>query len=414
MKSNQVLFVHTNYPAQFRYLVKSYLANGWDVWFASHTKKYPTLKELNHIPLDKGPAKGSKLDQHQRLSLLTFRQLLQYKRNNDLSPCRIYVHTGWGLGQFLRDLFPTATIIAYSEWWFNLYSSDFLFDCTNKHVNHTLNTRLSMVLRNQGFSIELQQADCIVSPTEWQKSQLPTIFKEKCRVIFDGIDTNTFSPGEISINDNKQFSKLDFNRPILTYATRGLEPYRGFPEFAKAVEKVLLERPDWQVVIAGDDSINYHKSELAPKEGYGAASCQRFKELGVSDRVHFVGSLPILVYRDLLRISSLHCYFTRPYVLSWSLLESAMVGCRLLVSATEPLAEFLNDDQSTTFVDYTSPTLATEMLIAMDAYTNKTMKTNEEIRNSRSHLQNEINYKSCVTKHFQFAKQIESAKNKKS
>tara|TARA_X000000950_G_C13878426_1_gene645816 strand:+ start:75 stop:350 length:276 start_codon:yes stop_codon:yes gene_type:complete len=91
-----------------------------------------------------------------------------------------------------------------------------------------------------------------------------------------------------------------------------------------------------------------------------------------------------------------------------------MVGCRLLVSATEPLAEFLNDDQSTTFVDYTSPTLATEMLIAMDAYTNKTMKTNEEIRNSRSHLQNEINYKSCVTKHFQFAKQIESAKNKKS
>ncbi len=412
MKSNQVLFVHTNYPAQFRYLVKSYLAKDWDVWFASHTKKYPILPELNHIPLDKGSAKGSKLDQHQRLALITFRQLLKYKRDNKLSPRRIYVHTGWGLGQFLRDLFPKATIIAYSEWWFNLYSADFLFDSTNRDVSHTLNTRLAMVLRNQGFSIELQQADCIISPTEWQKSQLPEIFRNKCSVIFDGIDINTFSPGKAVIQDNEKFSKLDFNKPILTYATRGLEPYRGFPEFAKAIEKVLTERPDWQVVIAGDDSINYHKGKFAPKEGYGAAAYQRFKDLGIGDRVFFVGSLPILIYRDLLRISSLHCYFTRPYVLSWSLLESAMVGCRLLVSSTEPLVEFLAKDQSTIFVDHTNSNLSSEILTAMDAYTKNTMKSNEEIRKSRYRLQKQLNYKSCVAKHLHLAKHIENTKDK--
>lgn len=386
------------------------MATGWDVWFASHTKKYPTLPGLNHIPLDKGSTKGSKLDQHQRLALLTFRQLLHYKRNNKLSPRRIYVHTGWGLGQFLRDLFPAATIIAYSEWWFNLYSADFLFDSTNRHVNHTLNTRLSMVLRNQGFSVELQQADCIVSPTEWQKNQLPEHFKRKCSVIFDGIDTKMFSPHDVEFKENNELAKLNPHKPILTYATRGLEPYRGFPEFAKAVERVLSERSDWQVVIAGDDSINYHRSNLAPKEGYGAAAYKRFQSLGIENRVFFVGSLPLLAYRDLLRISSLHCYFTRPYVLSWSLLESTMVGCRLFVSSTEPVLEFLAKDKGTIFTDHTSENLSNDLLTAMDKYTNNELASNEKNRKNRSQLHKILNFNQCIAKHLSLAKEIEANK----
>ena len=410
MESNQVLFVHTNYPAQFRYLVKSYVSQGWDVWFASHTKKYPLLPELSHIQLEKSSAKGSKLDQHQKMALITFRQLLKYKRHHGLSPQRVYVHTGWGLGQFLRDLFPKATIIAYSEWWFNLYSSDFLFDSSNQDVIHTLNTRLSMVLRNQGFSTELQQADAIVAPTEWQRNQLPEYFKKKCSVIFDGIDSKMFSPHDEKFKQNNQLAKLNPHKPILTYATRGLEPYRGFPEFAKAVERVLSERPDWQVVIAGDDSINYHKSNLAPKEGYGAAAYKRFESLGLEDRVFFVGSLPLLAYRDLLRISSLHCYFTRPYVLSWSLLESAMVGCRLFVSSTEPVLEFLAKDKGSIFTDHTSANLSNDLLAAMDKYTNNELASNERNRRNRSQLHKILDFNQCIAKHLSLAKQIEAKK----
>ena len=93
----EVLFLHTNYPAQFRFLVKSYLARGWKVWFASHTQKNIPLPEVKYIKLEKAPLKGSKLEQNQQSSLIVFKQLLSLKRNSALNPKRIYVHAGWGL-----------------------------------------------------------------------------------------------------------------------------------------------------------------------------------------------------------------------------------------------------------------------------------------------------------------------------
>ena len=47
-------------------------------------------------------------------------------------------------------------------------------------------------------------------------------------------------------------------------------------------------------------------------------------------------------YRALLWRSNLHCYFTRPYVTSWSFFEAASCGARLLASkgeATKDIAE---------------------------------------------------------------------------
>ena len=172
----QVLFVHTNYPAQFRFLVKAFIALGWEVWFASHTYKHPPLPEVKCIQLDMSIKKGSKLDQYQRTSLLAFQDLLSAKRSKNLRPTYTYVHTGWGLGQFIKDLFPQTTMIAYSEWWFNLNAADFNFDINNSEVNHTQQSKLQMILRNQSFALELQQADFIISPTEWQKCQLPKLF----------------------------------------------------------------------------------------------------------------------------------------------------------------------------------------------------------------------------------------------
>ena len=124
------------------------------------------LKKINlssiGIQLDSPARKGSKLDHQHKISISCFYNLLSAKRKG-LYPRRIYVHTGWGLGQFLKDLFPKAKIIAYHEWWFNLNSQDYRFDSENVYVNHTLDNRLGSVLRNQSFSLELQQADAIVS-----------------------------------------------------------------------------------------------------------------------------------------------------------------------------------------------------------------------------------------------------------
>ena len=50
---------------------------------------------------------------------------------------------------------------------------------------------------------------------------------------------------------------LTAKHEVLTYVSRGLEPYRGFPEFMQAVEKLLKKRPNLQVVIAGENRVCY-------------------------------------------------------------------------------------------------------------------------------------------------------------
>ena len=78
-----------------------------------------------------------------------------------------------------------------------------------------------------------------ICPTNWQKAQFPKEFHNKIQVIHDGIDTSYFAP-----DDNVEFKipntdiKLNKNDNVITYATRGMEEYRGFPEFMKAVEKL--------------------------------------------------------------------------------------------------------------------------------------------------------------------------------
>lgn len=129
-----------------------------------------------------------------------------------------------------------------------------------------------------------------------------------------------------------------------------MEPLRGFPEFLRAVP-ILLERfDDLEVVIAGADRRAY--SYDAPSHG-GSWKEHLLGELGNfrgRNRLHFTGLLNYWDYRNLLWRTSLHCYFTRPYVTSWSLFEAAACGARLAVNKS-PATEGIAEEESVLWVD---------------------------------------------------------------
>ena len=406
-----VLFVHTNYPAQFRFLVKDYVARGWIVAFASHTCKNTPLAKVRHIPLKRGKTKipESKLEKNEAASLQAFSELLKAKRDG-LYPDLIYCHSGWGLGQFLKDLFPRAKLIAYSEWWFNFNGEDFSFDPGNPQVAHDLSSRLRMMLRNQGFALELLRADAIVAPTQWQRQQLVGPFRKRCQVIFDGIDPSMFAPGRPSRLPSTALAHLADNTPLLTYATRGLEPYRGFPEFAAAALQLLKEKADWHVAIAGKDTPAYYNATRGMR--YGEAAMRAFEDAGVASRVHMLGRLPLTTYRDLLLRSDLHCYFTRPYVLSWSVLEAALCGCQLLSSDVAPVREFLANDQGTTLVDHTSRVLADQLIACTNSINQATLTAEGRLQAARERLldrnvlMHTVSRSVCMERHSKLAQSV--------
>ena len=195
--------------------------------------------------------------------------------------------------------------------------------------------------------------------------------------------------------------------PLLTYATRGLEPYRGFPEFVQASCELLKKNKYWHIAIAGDDSINYYKSPKAPKNGYGHEAYQLYKSHDLLSRVHFLGSLPLLAYRDLLRRSNLHCYFTRPYVLSWSFIESMFTGCKLFASNTPPVMEFAEKDSNTCLVDYVQSDLGNSLIghISQLEVTDASL-SNNTLSDYRKDLIDKLSANTCVQRHFELAESV--------
>ena len=77
---------------------------------------------------------------------------------------------------------------------------------------------------------------------------------------------------------------------LITYATRGMEPYRGFPQFMEAVALIQQRRPKCHVVVAGDDRVAYGKT-LPDGKTYKQLMLEKLP-LDLS-RLHFTGSLAL-------------------------------------------------------------------------------------------------------------------------
>jgi glycosyltransferase involved in cell wall biosynthesis len=72
-------------------------------------------------------------------------------------------------------------------------------------------------------------------------------------------------------------------------------------------------------------------------------------------RIHFVGPLAYGEYLQVIQASDVHIYLTRPFVLSWSMIESMSTGCLVLGSDTAPVREVIQDGVNGLLVDFFSP-----------------------------------------------------------
>ena len=122
----------------------------------------------------------------------------------------------------------------------------------------------------------------------------------------------------------------------MTYATRGMEPHRGFPQFMAAVPEILAA-PKTVVVVAGANQVAYGGDNLRGVDWKAKALAEADVD---PTRVHFVGHLDRFAYLRLLQRSDAHVYLTVPFILSWSMLEAMSCGCPLVLSDTAPVREF--------------------------------------------------------------------------
>lgn len=340
-----ILFLHRDFPAQFKHLVEA-LKKDNNVFFITNNTntKIEGVKKIayNISEQTSGDNYLNSYEEallHAKASAKIALELKEHGFNPDI----IYAHS-WGPSMFIKDIFPDVPLICYFEWFYNAQNTD--FDFMKKQNSEQEKEQLRC--KNANILIDLYSCDAGISPTLWQKSQFPKEFHDKIKVLHDGIDTDICKPdkdAKLRINENLELSAQD---EVITYATRGLEPYRGFPVFIKAAEILLKKRPNAQIVIAGRDYAYYGMklTDTTYKE-----LMLRTSELDLS-RVHFVDKLPYEDYIKLLQISSAHVYLTFPFVLSWSFLEAMACECPIVASNTQPVLEVMQDSYNGLLTDF--------------------------------------------------------------
>jgi glycosyltransferase involved in cell wall biosynthesis len=145
---------------------------------------------------------------------------------------------------------------------------------------------------------------------------------------------------------------LTQNDEVITYVNRHLEPTRGIHTFLRAAVEILKTRPSAHILIIGDDK----------GRPYGAAppSGQSWKDFFLGQvgheidksRLHWLGRLDHKAYLAALAVSRAHVYLTRPFVLSWSLLEAMSAGCVVVASDTSPVQEIVRNNVNGLLVDF--------------------------------------------------------------
>ena len=351
-----VLFLHGNYPGQFRQLAAGMARQPRNrVVFLTNCAD-PEVDPLEGVevrrferPRDTTPGIHPYLHGSEQAVLNgqgVIRALADLLKEG-FRPRLVIAHGGNGLLLFLRQLLPEACLVGYFEWWLRDQQAVWLFG------EDSLDGRMRMAVRN-GISLqELELCDLAVTPTEWQRQQFPERQQGQLQVVFDGVDTRMFRPepwsGTVMLQGeaSEQPLRLEPHHRVLSYATRGMEPLRGFPEFMRMLPALMQRFPDLQVVVAGNDRVAY--SYRAPSQR-GSWKQHLLAELdGQLDRarLHFTGSLNYSDYIRMLQRSDLHVVFSRPYVTSWGLFQAAACGARLLLNREPGIQNVVQEDQAT-------------------------------------------------------------------
>jgi glycosyltransferase involved in cell wall biosynthesis len=350
-----ILFIHQNFPAQYRYIALAYASVAGNRVVALAQRHAGRVKGVQHViyKLPRAPrtsehpyVRDFETKVHHGHTVL---RALAALKQRGFAPDVILSHPGWGEDLFVADVYPDVPRLIYTEFFYHAHGADVNFDPEQPLLG---GEEARIRARNAGQLVSLESATWGVSPTAWQRRQYPDVFQPRITVLHDGIDAERARPDEgaqLTLPDGTTLGRAD---EVVTYAVRNLEPYRGFHQFVRAARLILERRPRARIVVCGGDAVSY---------GRRLAKGQTYRQFYMAEapidesRIHFLGRLPYDEYLRVLQVSQVHIYLTVPFVLSWSMLEAMSSAALVIGSATPPVEEVIEDGRNGLLCDFFSP-----------------------------------------------------------
>ena len=352
--SRRVLFVHQNFPGQFLHIADALIARG-DQVAAIGGQAALDRAGVDLVRWDNGrgstqgvfaPASRAEADLI-RAQAAAFAAIELGKKG--FVPDIIIGHPGWGETLHLRDIFPRAKLILFGEYYYRNDGGHVNFD--REFETPSFEERMRTTGRNATQSLAYTMADLIVSPTAFQASTLPALFRPRVRIVHEGIDLGRARHNPAATFTLADGRVLDRSTPVITFINRDFERLRGFHIFMRALPAFLDAAPEAHVIAIGADGTGYGRPREDGKSWRQAMLAEVGDRLDRS-RLHFIGQVEYDRMIDILSIGAAHVYFTYPYTLSWSLADAMACECLILGSDTAPVRDAIDHGQNGLLLDF--------------------------------------------------------------
>lgn len=350
----RILFIHQNFPGQFRHVASALSDAGHEVvGLGTQNRRLAGVRVVNY-PVN-APERVSDVNAVRDFEVKVIRGLacaaaMAELNSTGFRPDVIVAHPGWGECLFCKEIWPDARLLVFAEFFYRAEGSDFGFDA--EFIDTAPEAKMKLRLKNSALLHAFHAADGGYAPTRWQHSQIPGEYRDRFAIAFDGIDTRLAAPNaNACLKLARDNVLLQTGDEVLTFVSRNLEPYRGFHVLMRALPEILRRRPRARALIIGGDEVSYGSKP----SGGGTWRSQMLAEVGTRlpfDRVHFLGRIPYSDYLRVLQVSACHVYLTYPFVLSWSCVEALSMGCAVIASKTPPVEEVIDHERNGLLVDF--------------------------------------------------------------
>ena len=356
----RILLIHQNFPGQFRHLAPAWIKQGHQVWALGcsdparfSTTQWEGLRYL-HYPSPEGD--GDLLNATQRAQRVVAR--LQPEA---LNPDLVIAHSGWGEALHLSWVFPTARLVVLPELWGSPQSLGEGFDSQATPLDPA--SRYSIDQLNLPAAAAIATADAAITATQLQRGSFPAQLQSAIQVIHEGVNDQALAPSANASLLLPDGQLLDRSDPVISFASRHLEPLRGLRPFLEALPVVLEREPRLQVLIAGSASAGY-----GPPARGTTHLVELLSQLPTPldpNRVHWLGPLPYQQLLKLFQISRAHVYLSYPYALSWSLLEAMACGAPVISNSDGPAAEVIRHRRHGLLVPFNQPNQLAKAIVEL-------------------------------------------------
>lgn len=335
-----VLFIHKNFPAQFR-CIAPILADrlGYRCTFVTERAdgSLPGVEKVLYKSRGGATKANHICTRNFENTVAQAHSVYEaLKQRRDLKPDLIVAHTGFGSSLFLPYLFD-APIINFMEYSYHPFGGDLGY---RPDIAVTESNLLRIKTKNAMIMLDLENCTRGWTPTHYQREMFPQPYQSKIEVIFDGINSDLFRRQENALRSIGERGCIGPQYRVVTYVARGFEMMRGFDIFMKASKLIYEQFPDVRFVVVGTDRVCYG-SDMEHVKADSFRHHVLAQDRYDLSKFRFTGHVSEQTLADILSISDLHIYLTMPFIASWSMVDAMACECVVLASDQKCVREYI-------------------------------------------------------------------------